>query len=103
MEQPSFTVQHDTKETVTEIPVTEASSWDDLFLICRQQNELIRDLRNTVANLSESVAYLTRKLYGSSREKLPISGQLDLFGNMADADRTTLESAPPVPEEILPL
>ena len=103
MEQPSFTVQHDTKETVTEIPVTQASSWDDLFLICRQQNELIRDLRNTVANLSESVAYLTRKLYGSSREKLPISGQLDLFGNMADADGTTPESSTPVPEEILPL
>lgn len=103
MEQPSFTVQHDTKETVTEIPVTQASSWDDLFLTCRQQNELIRELRNTVANLSESVAYLTRKLYGSSREKLPISGQLDLFGNMADADGTTPESSTPVPEEILPL
>lgn len=102
MEQPSFTVQLENTEPVAGILVTEASSWDELFALCKQQNELIRDLRNTIANLSESVAYLTRKLYGSSREKLPISGQLDLFGNVAETGEAIPESPASVSEELLP-
>lgn len=100
MEQPSFTVQTENKGSAGDIQVTESSTWDELFAFCKQQNDLIQDLRNTIANLSESVAYLTRKLYGSSREKLPISGQLNLFGNMAAADETVPESAAQVSDEL---
>lgn len=101
MAQPSFTVQIENRELTAETPVTEASSWEELFTLCGQQQELIQELRNTVANLSESVAYLTRKLYGNSREKLPLSGQLDLFGNVAGMEETTPEAPAPLEEELL--
>ena len=65
------------------IPVPdEKASWDDLFALCKKQNETIIELTKQITNLSESVAYLTRKLYGVSREKLPVAGQIDLFGNI---------------------
>ena len=55
---------------------------DELFALYKQQVEMIEQLEATIANLSETVAYLTRKIYGTSREKLPITGQLDIFGNI---------------------
>ena len=49
-------------------------TWDQLYALCQQQAETLAQLQVTVANLSETVAYLTRKLYGRSREKLPFIG-----------------------------
>ena len=57
-------------------------TWDQLFSLCQQQAKTLEELQATIANLSETVAYLTRKLYGRSREKLPIIGQIDIDGNV---------------------
>ena len=83
MVEQSFTVKTQNTKPAAEPQINEAASREELFALCQQQNELIRELRAAIANLSESVAYLTQKLYGSSREKLPISGQLDIFGREA--------------------
>ena len=67
-----------------EIPAAdENTSREDLFALYKKQNETIQELTRQIANLSETVAFLTRKLYGVSREKLPFPGQIDLFGNVA--------------------
>jgi len=83
----------------------ENASWDELFALCKQQNDTIIELSRQIANLSESVAYLTRKLYGASREKLPFSGQIDLFGNIwggGQPDPLLKNPEPPkLPKEIL--
>ena len=91
----------------TNAPVSqekEALSWEQLSVLCQQQARTIEDLRVTIANLSETVANLTRKIYGSSREKLPIRGQLDIFGNEFDDENAgPEETAALSPDEaILP-
>ncbi|MBQ9438187.1 MAG: IS66 family transposase [Lachnospiraceae bacterium] len=91
---------------VPERPLQDISaiSHEQLVTLFEQQAETIGQLRATIANLSETVPYLTRKLYGRSREKLPIAGQIDLFGNIfggdVQAEDTTMEPAP-TPEEVL--
>lgn len=74
----------DIPEDIPQVSPQEAQSftWEQLYALCQQQSEMLGQLRVTIANLSETVAYLTRKIYGSSREKLPIAGQLDIFGNV---------------------
>ena len=74
-------------------------TWEQLFALCQQQAETLAQLHATIANLSETVAYLTRKLYGRSREKLPITGQIDLFGNVYGEE--TKETAPVLPTEVV--
>ena len=59
---------------------------DQLFALCQQQAKTLEEFRITIANLSETVANLTRRIYGSSREKLPINGQIDIFGNIFGED-----------------
>ena len=75
-------------------------TWDQLFSLCQQQAKTLEELQATIANLSETVAYLTRKLYGRSREKLPIIGQIDIDGNVYGE---VTQETPPVlpPEEVL--
>ena len=75
---------------------------DELFALYKQQNEMIEQLRATIANLSETVAYLTRKIYGTSREKLPITGQLDIFGNIYGETSEPETPAPKPDEDLLP-
>ena len=68
----------------TDTPLSQekdALSWEQLSALCQQQARTIEELRVTIANLSETIANLTRRMYGSSREKLPIVGQFDIFGN----------------------
>ena len=75
-------------------------TWDQLFSLCQQQAKTLEELQATIANLSETVAYLTRKLYGRSREKLPIIGQIDIDGNVYG--EVTQETSPVLPpEEVL--
>lgn len=52
----------------------------------------IQELNQTVANLTESVDYLTRKLYGKSRERLDDPNQLNMF------DEAETEANPDEPE-----
>ena len=75
---------------------------DELFALYKQQLEMIEQLRATIANLSETVAYLTRKIYGTSREKLPITGQLDIFGNIYGETSEPEIPAPKPDEDLLP-
>ena len=93
-----------TAELQAPIEIDEISK-EHLFTLYKQQVELIKTLEATMANLNETIAYLTRKLYGSSREKLPMQGQLDLFGNIygqenQKQDETVVESAAQ-PEELI--
>ena len=101
MVEQSFTVKTQNTKPAAEPQINEAASREELFALCQQQNELIRELRAAIANLSESVAYLTQKLYGSSREKLPISGQLDIFGSTTDEEGDGRKASGPVWEEVL--
>lgn len=104
-----FTVNTNTTNTA-EIPApveSDGVSKEQLFALYQQQVEIIKTLKATIANLNETVAYLTRKLYGSSREKIPMQGQLDLFGNLYGQDsqqpeETTEAPAEPPEEVILP-
>jgi transposase len=75
-------------------------TWEQLYALCQQQAATLVQLQATIANLSETVAYLTRKLYGRSREKLPITGQIDLFGNVYGEETQVTTPALP-PEEVL--
>jgi transposase/uncharacterized coiled-coil protein SlyX len=73
--------------------------------VIRNQNELITSLRvsvdnsnTTIGNLNEQIAYLTKKLFGTSSEKRnDLSGQLNLFDEVeqeaTDVDLPTEESA----------
>ncbi len=86
----------------------ENSSREELLALCMRQGETIAELTKQVRNLSESVEYLMRKLFGRSREKLPIPGQIDLFGNIwGDASPPSAEAptggggVPPAPDEVL--
>lgn len=60
---------------------------------CAEQSKAIQELTKQVSNLSETVQYLTRKLFGSSSEKSDgISGQLSLFNEAeAEADQEAVE------------
>ena len=86
-------------ESVPEQDVTGFTK-EQLFALYNQQAELIKQLQATIANLNETVTYLTQKLYGKSREKLPMSGQIDLFGGIWNEDPRT-EETPAEPEEVL--
>lgn len=102
MADPEFKVNN---ETTSEAPLrqeTTGLSGEQLLALCQQQTETINELRASIANLTETVAYLTRKLYGSSREKLPMIGQLDIFGNAyGESPRQAQEPAQPPSEEML--
>ena len=68
---------------------------DQLLGLYKQQAQLIEQLQLTMTNLRETIEYLTRKLYGASREKLPMKGQLDLFGNEYVPDQGPEPGLPP--------
>ena len=80
----------------------ESLSWEQLFALCQQQAQTIEEFRVTIANLSETIANLTRKIYGTSREKLPILGQYDIFGNeFSDENAKSEEAAALPPDEVI--
>ena len=58
---------------------------DELAEIIRAQSAAIEELTARMANYEETIAYLTRKLYGRSKEDSVIEGQLSLF-NEAEAE-----------------
>ena len=62
--------------------------------------DLIHQIEAVYANQQETIEYLTRKLYGRSKETLPIKGQLTLF-NEIEAEYDPNESEPDL-EDILP-
>ena len=64
----------------------------ELADIIRAQAAAIDELTAKMANYEETIAYLTRKLYGRSKEDATIVGQLSLF-NEAEVE------LPPSPEE----
>ena len=67
---------------------------DELAEIIRAQSAAIEELTARMANYEETIAYLTRKLYGRSKEDSVIEGQLSLF-NEAEAE---LPAAPEEPD-----
>lgn len=65
-----------------ETPPTTVEEW---AAFSGAQAEAIQELTRQVANLTETVQYLIRKLFGSSSEKSGVAGQLSLF-NEAEAE-----------------
>lgn len=91
-------------KAITTQKVTPDFDWNQLYERCQQQEELIEQFRVAFANMSESIAYLARKLYGTSREKLPMIGQIDLWGNIFgedDSDNPPQEETSDTPSEEL--
>ena len=60
----------------------------------------IHQIEAVYANQQETIAYLTRKLYGRSKETWPFKGQFTLF-NEIEAEYDPNESEPDL-EDILP-
>ena len=98
-----FKVNTDKENTVDLQPLQgqDSVSLEQLSALCQQQTVMISQLQTTIANLNETIAYLTRKLYGTSREKLPMEGQLDLFGGTYTQDQEETTKAMP-PGDVIP-
>ena len=72
---------------------------EDLRNTNREQLEQMKQLNQNIANLTETVEYLKRKLYGKSSEKTPDPNQLNFFN---EAEVTADPAAPePTKEELV--
>ena len=71
----------------------EKASAGELISLIKQHTLLIEQLLVKSANYEETIAYLTRKLYGRSKETSPIPGQYSLF-NEAETEQDPSEADP---------
>ena len=76
------------------------SSRDDLISIIHGMASSIDSIQATMANQQETIDYLLRKLYGRSKESLPMRGQFSIF-NEVEAEHDTNDPEPDL-EDILP-
>lgn len=60
----------------------EKASAGELISLIKQHTLLIEQLLVKTANYEETIAYLTRKLYGRSKETSPFPGQYSLFNEV---------------------
>lgn len=73
----------------------EKASAGELISLIKQHTLLIEQLLVKTANYEETIAYLTRKLYGRSKETSPFPGQYSLF-NEVEAERDPGEVEPDI-------